>query len=92
MLCYLTTETAERIGGRMGMIEIPIKRREPVMRWIPCSERLPEEDGEYLCDYNGHIHIGQMINKHFRLYGNIVDHLITAWQPLPEPYKDGDAE
>ena len=27
----------------MGMIEIPIERREPVMRWIPCSERLPED-------------------------------------------------
>ena len=27
----------------MGMIEIPIKRREPVMRWTPCSERLPED-------------------------------------------------
>ena len=32
----------------MGMIEIPIERREPVMRWIPCSERLPELDDEVL--------------------------------------------
>lgn len=32
----------------MGMIEIPIKRREPVMRWTPCSERLPELDDEVL--------------------------------------------
>lgn len=54
--------------------------------WIPCSERLPEEDGEYLCDYNGHLHIGQVINKHFRHYGEIADHLIIAWMPLPEPY------
>lgn len=27
----------------MGMIRIPIKRKEPIMRWIPCSERLPEK-------------------------------------------------
>lgn len=59
--------------------------------WIPCSVGMPEEDGEYLCDYNGHIHIGQMINGHFRHYGEIVDHLIIAWQPLPEPW-GGEAE
>lgn len=58
--------------------------------WIPVSERLPEKDGEYLCDYNGHIHIGQVINKHFRHYGEIADHLIIAWMPMPEPYKGGD--
>ena len=27
----------------MGMIRIPIERKEPIMRWIPCSERLPEK-------------------------------------------------
>lgn len=33
------------------MIQIPIERREPVMRWIPCDERLPEEDKEVLISY-----------------------------------------
>lgn len=28
----------------MSMIQIPIERREPVMRWIPCSEQLPDEN------------------------------------------------
>lgn len=32
----------------MGRIEIPIKRREPVMRWIPCNKKLPERNGAYL--------------------------------------------
>lgn len=27
----------------MGMIRIPIERKVPIMRWIPCSERLPEK-------------------------------------------------
>lgn len=30
------------------MIPIKIERREPVMKWIPVSERLPEANGRYL--------------------------------------------
>lgn len=30
------------------MIKIPIERREPVMRWIPCAERMPEDGVEVL--------------------------------------------
>lgn len=60
---------------------------DAVPRWIPGEERLPEKDGEYLCCYGRHIHIGQMIDGHFRHYGECADHLITAWMPLPEPYE-----
>ena len=56
-------------------------------RWIPMSEQLPEKDGRYLCSYGKHIHITQMINHHFRHYGEIADHLISAWMPLPEPWE-----
>lgn len=28
--------------------------KQPEQRWIPCSERLPEEDGEYLVLYYTH--------------------------------------
>lgn len=59
-------------------------------KWIPCSERLPEEEGFYLVTMDGEI-CG-------------VDHLFTttcgfecgewdegrvfAWMPLPEPYSE----
>lgn len=29
---------------------------------------------------------------HFWLCGGIMDKYITAWMPLPEPYKEGGAE
>ena len=48
----------------MGMIEIPIERREPVMRWIPCSERLPDYEGydEVLATVNGRAENVRYIN------------------------------
>ena len=70
--------------------------------WIPVSERLPEErinpytkDFEYvLCSTNwGDVRpykFGKRIGEnkaHFWLCGGIMDKYITAWQPLPEPYK-----
>ena len=67
--------------------------------WIPCSERLPEEDGVYLItlsdgvDYltipadfisNHTWHKWWKIDSEWIYYDDV-----TAWQPLPEPYKGG---
>lgn len=60
--------------------------------WIPCSERLPEADGNYLisgvwgsgkevvsdCDFS-------VNDGYFRTVWNFD---VLAWQPLPEPYKE----
>jgi len=64
----------------------PTIESEP--HWIPCSERLPEEDGRYLCDWQG-MRVGTCYfhNGHFRIYGDIKDKYVTAWQPLPKPYE-----
>lgn len=72
----------------MGMIKIPIERREPVMRWIPCSERLPSKsdhkDGMVLvCYENGSIRFNTYMNGWIQ--GNPI-----AWMPLPESYKGGE--
>ena len=72
--------------------------------WIPVDERLPEgrinpvtNDFEYvLCStiwddvrpYKYGKPIGQD-KAHFWHGGGIMDEYITAWQPLPEPYKEG---
>ena len=63
-----------------------------VGEWIPCSERLPENNGNYMtCDEKGNIHIFwyddcqkcpfNISEYHTRYYP------VVAWMPLPEPYK-----
>ena len=61
--------------------------------WIPCSERLPEEDVDVLvCIKDGYDNIYQTVTYHHivwqaevgGMYGEVI-----AWMPLPEPYKEG---
>ncbi|MBR2895941.1 MAG: DUF551 domain-containing protein [Oscillospiraceae bacterium] len=64
--------------------------KQPEQRWIPCSERLPEESGNYLtstcfsevyCDYwCSYIEKWNRTEK------------ILAWMPLPEPYREEGEE
>lgn len=62
------------------------------MQWIPCSERLPElRDEKYLVSlaWGG---VGTMEYKStgFHNYGSfspVPIETVTAWMPLPEPYK-----
>lgn len=57
-------------------------------RWIPVSERLPEEMGNYMVtiDYGKY---GLFTAKRY-YYGKApkwMDDCVTAWMPMPEPYK-----
>ena len=76
---------------------------QPEQRWIPVTERLPEDDTLALVSYIGSIPgtmntwIGwhKMENvwyidgePHIKKYDNEV----IAWMPLPEPFKGGDTE
>jgi hypothetical protein len=62
-------------------------------RWIPMKERRPEKDGRYLCTFQGKaVHICMYLNGCFRLYGYNKDNLITAWMPLPEPYREEEQD
>ena len=68
---------------------------QPEQRWIPCSERLPEDEQPILFStttgrvHQGRFHMDNSINQWYssldkmRAYNNIVN----AWMPLPEPYK-----
>lgn len=80
----------------MSMIPIKIKRREPIMRWIPCSERLPETEDKVLCctatkKGGKNIVIGYyMATMKYWVCG--MNSNVIAWMPLPEPYKGETAE
>lgn len=69
-------------------------------KWIPCSERLPEENGQYLITIK-YKHVNDSYEDVYAEHGEWLDgkwdmfcfgHCgevedIIAWMPLPEPYK-----
>lgn len=65
-------------------IAIEALSEQPEPQWIPCSERLPEKNGDYLCslgDDEHSIEVDTFAEDHFEIYN------VIAWMPLPEPYK-----
>ena len=64
--------------------------------WIPCSERLPETYGDYLCCDNYGEYIIGFPNKRDSNDDDYVEYYVEteheimndciAWQPLPDPY------
>ena len=64
-------------------------------RWILCDERLPEEEGWYLVTEvdNSYIDVNMRLwVKEGWIMPQSIDGKIkiVAWQPLPEPWKDGE--
>lgn len=60
-------------------------------QWIPCSEMLPEEEGEYIVTCEDHWARWVSVSEY---YPKIVDQSpwetnskVVAWMPLPEPYR-----
>jgi len=74
--------------------------------WIPCSERLPSEKGNYLVWYRFYDVIKDKIMSSCKIayYSTELDHwlglryseysrdVVLAWMPLPEPYKEESHE
>ena len=56
--------------------------------WIPCSERLPEEDTTVIaCFSNGLVTELVFYNGIFHGTYGYTEKMIIAWQPLPQPYQ-----
>lgn len=69
---------------------------ENAERWMPVTEQLPEEEGQYLvsCDTDYGVEVGRFYidedgERYFGCDWNDPDD-INAWMPLPKPYKRGE--
>ena len=74
---------------------------DAVSEWIPCSERLPSEQGQYLVTtyaYNDYYYVDTLSFHKGKFYetddewGDIVDNDVVAWMPLPKPYGERKGE
>lgn len=60
----------------------------PQGEWIPVSERLPAYSGLYLVSVDDVVTVANFTGTYFmHRGGGRVE--VYAWQPLPEPYKEG---
>ena len=66
--------------------EYIIELEEDNNGWIPCSERLPEEDGNYIVTFDdGYISSAPFYDGNWELWCDSGEPI--AWQSLPDPYK-----
>jgi len=63
-------------------------------RWIPCSERLPKQGQEVICQCIASIIKVLKLNADGDWYQDAehcyMSGFVIAWMPLPEPYKEVD--
>lgn len=65
--------------------ELQSSSRKP-NKWIPVSERLPEESGVYLCSYDYDIVDTSYFDIRMNEF-NVFHEQVTAWMLLPTPYQ-----
>ena len=80
--------TFERVFDSLVNITNTLPTIQPEPHWIPCSERLPEKNGEYLCQEKlGFLYVDTWNGEYWDCadlaYGTVI-----AWMPLPESFKE----
>lgn len=75
---------------------------EPEPHWIPCSERLPQEEVDVLCCRDNKtmaiMHFNPVLTTRYPKGFSVVEGAfswrqdnVVAWMPLPEPYREGES-
>ncbi len=69
-------------------------------RWIPITERMPEENDFVLvtvsgedvrgCEWKDSMALAVWTNQWNLVDTNLVSYRISAWRPLPEPYQEDE--
>ena len=89
----------EDIGEECEEVIEAIPSADRPQGWIPCSERLPSEQGQYLvtfplCNREPWVYILSFNKGKFYEtddeWGDVGYDDVTAWMPLPEPWKGAD--
>ena len=96
------------IGEYEQMITPLNQEIQPEQRWIPVTERLPENDNEVLITvwdaeddyvevykgfYQGHEWWTQWCHGCSKIKDEPCgENIVIAWMPLPEPYQGGEKE
>lgn len=78
---------------QMGWLDKYVKKDVPdtnVGKWIPCSERLPEENQIVMCSVKKEYAFHRIVVQRFDNRDYWHNGIVEAWMPLPEPYKAGD--
>jgi hypothetical protein len=61
-------------------------KSEILTGWIPCSERLPQDEQKVLVTTRS----GNLIDVEFYHASAFWKHYVIAWMPLPEPYRESE--
>ena len=104
MACDADDKGLTDFGLRLSVADaFTLCKLEPPRRWIPCSERMPEMDDNYICVYHfdssNKNYVSTLFfyatdpNPHFQCDGyQGLKVTVTHWMPPPEPPKEGGAE
>jgi len=85
---YLLDEYDRQHKGPPGGARKIIEEAPAVRQWIPCSERMPTPRVDvWVCS-----DMGQMVAYYDEFIGtwygrDYLELIVSAWRPLPEPYK-----
>jgi hypothetical protein len=67
------------------------KKEIPLMKWIPCKERLPEQEGWYIVtewDYSHQCWDTSISEFHASGRWGYGNDKVIAWMPMPEIYEE----